>query len=109
MTLESSSAKQPSLEPSIRLKGYGELFVISFVILFLELTCIRCPNIAGVIVGGLSEYLSLMMGFHSLLIIAIGYYVLSACTGSRRLPASPSILPSPGTRNWLRFERRGLA
>ena len=34
MTLESSSAKQPSLEPSIRLKGDGELFVISFVILF---------------------------------------------------------------------------
>ena len=41
MTLESSSAKQPSLPPSIRLKGYGELFVIGFVILFLKLTCIR--------------------------------------------------------------------
>jgi SAM-dependent methyltransferase len=47
-------------------------------------------NIAGVILGGLSEYLSLMMGFNFLLIIAIGYYVLSACMGSRPRPGSPA-------------------
>ena len=53
-------------------------------------------NIAGVILGGLSEYLSLLMGFNSLLLIAIGYYVLSACMGSRRLSTSPSSPPRPG-------------
>ena len=35
-------------------------------------------NIAGIILGGLSEYLSLVVGFNHLLWIAIGYYVLSA-------------------------------
>ncbi|HEX8202731.1 MAG TPA: hypothetical protein VF590_19800, partial [Isosphaeraceae bacterium] len=35
-------------------------------------------NIAGVILGGLSENLSLMMGFDGLLAVAIGYYLLSA-------------------------------
>ena len=34
-------------------------------------------NIAGVILGGLSEYLSLMVGFKWLLILALGYYLLS--------------------------------
>ncbi len=35
-------------------------------------------NIAGVILGGLSEYFSLMIGFNGLLGIAIAYYILSA-------------------------------
>jgi hypothetical protein len=35
-------------------------------------------NIAGIILGGLSEYLSLVVGFNHLLWIAIGYYALSA-------------------------------
>ena len=35
-------------------------------------------NIAGIILGGLSENLSLVVGFNHLLWIAIGYYVLSA-------------------------------
>jgi hypothetical protein len=35
-------------------------------------------NIGGVIVGGLSEYFSLMLGFNHLLLIAIAFYVLSA-------------------------------
>ena len=34
-------------------------------------------NIAGVILGGLSEYLSLMVGFNSLLFLAIAFYLLS--------------------------------
>jgi hypothetical protein len=34
-------------------------------------------NIAGVILGGLSEYLSLVVGFKWLLIVALGYYLLS--------------------------------
>jgi hypothetical protein len=40
-------------------------------------------NIAGVILGGLSENLSLMLGFNHLLLVAIGYYVLSALLGPR--------------------------
>lgn len=35
-------------------------------------------NIAGVIVGGLSEYLSMVLGFRLLLLVAIGYYIFSA-------------------------------
>jgi spermidine synthase len=35
-------------------------------------------NIAGIILGGLSEYLSMMLGFNLLLVVAIGYYGLSA-------------------------------
>jgi SAM-dependent methyltransferase len=35
-------------------------------------------NIGGIILGGLSEYLSLVVGFDHLLWIAIGYYALSA-------------------------------
>jgi hypothetical protein len=35
-------------------------------------------NIAGIILGGLSEYLSLILGFSHLLWIAMAYYVLSA-------------------------------
>lgn len=35
-------------------------------------------NIAGVILGGLSEYLSLVVGFNALLVLAIVYYLLSA-------------------------------
>jgi len=34
-------------------------------------------NIAGVILGGLSEYLSLVFGFNQLLWLAIGFYLLS--------------------------------
>ena len=35
-------------------------------------------NIGGVILGGLSENLSLMVGFNHMLVLAIAYYVLSA-------------------------------
>jgi SAM-dependent methyltransferase len=35
-------------------------------------------NIGGIILGGLSEYLSLVVGFNHLLWIAVGFYVLSA-------------------------------
>jgi hypothetical protein len=35
-------------------------------------------NLGGIILGGLSEYLSLILGFNALIGIAIGYYALSA-------------------------------
>ncbi len=35
-------------------------------------------NIAGIILGGLSEYLSLVLGFNHLLWIAIVFYLLAA-------------------------------
>jgi spermidine synthase len=38
-------------------------------------------NIAGVILGGLSEYFSLILGFKHLLIVAIAFYMLSAILG----------------------------
>jgi hypothetical protein len=45
-------------------------------------------NIAGAILGGLSENLSLMVGFNNLLIIALCFYVLSAVL-RRRVLSSP--------------------
>ena len=35
-------------------------------------------NIGGIILGGLSEYLSLMLGFNHLLWVAIAFYLLAA-------------------------------
>ncbi len=40
-------------------------------------------NIAGAVLGGLCEYFSLVVGFRYLLVIAIGFYFLSAVTGRR--------------------------
>lgn len=39
-------------------------------------------NIGGAILGGLSEYLSLVVGFNDLLVIASAFYLLSAMVGS---------------------------
>jgi hypothetical protein len=44
-------------------------------------------NIGGVILGGLSENLSLVLGFDRLLLVAIGFYLLSAVLGFRRVQA----------------------
>ena len=41
-------------------------------------------NIGGVILGGLSEYLSLVVGFNGLLLVACVYYLLSALLAPRR-------------------------
>ncbi len=41
-------------------------------------------NIGGIILGGLSEYLSLVLGFNHLLWVAIGYYLLAAILSPRR-------------------------
>jgi SAM-dependent methyltransferase len=40
-------------------------------------------NIGGIILGGVSEYLSLVVGFRHLLWIAVGYYALSWALGGR--------------------------
>ena len=45
-------------------------------------------NIGGVILGGLSENLSLVVGFNRLLIVAIVYYVFSAVLMPRNRPNS---------------------
>jgi hypothetical protein len=43
-------------------------------------------NIGGIVLGGLSEYLSLVLGFNHLLWIAMGYYLLSALLGPSARP-----------------------
>jgi hypothetical protein len=45
-------------------------------------------NIGGVILGGLSEYFSLVLGLNTVLWIAIGFYLLSALLRPR-LPVLP--------------------
>lgn len=42
-------------------------------------------NVAGVVVGGLSENLSLALGFNNLIWVAVGFYVLSALFARVRL------------------------
>ena len=44
-------------------------------------------NIAGIILGGLSEQLSLVLGFSHLLLVALAYYLLSLALRPRGLPA----------------------
>jgi hypothetical protein len=46
-------------------------------------------NIGGVILGGLSENLSLVLGFDHLLLVALGFYALSALLRRRRLSPAP--------------------
>ncbi|MBI1732807.1 MAG: hypothetical protein HYR49_08585 [Gammaproteobacteria bacterium] len=43
-------------------------------------------NIAGIILGGLSEQLSLVLGFNNLLLLAAGYYLLSLALRPRGPP-----------------------
>ncbi len=48
-------------------------------------------NLGGIILGGLSEYLSLIFGFNALIGIAIAYYALSAlCLRAGRILPSPT-------------------
>jgi len=48
-------------------------------------------NIAGSVVGGLSEYLSMLLGFRYLLLLAIAFYLLSAwVSAERKSPLSSS-------------------
>ena len=49
-------------------------------------------NIGGVILGGLSEYFSLVVGFKNLLFIAIAFYILSAI-----LRPKARVIPRPAT------------
>jgi spermidine synthase len=53
-------------------------------------------NVAGIILGGLSEQLSLMIGFNYLLFVAIGYYALSFVL--QRRPPAPVEEKSPPTQ-----------
>ena len=56
-------------------------------------------NVGGIILGGLTEYLSLIFGFNALVGIAIGYYALSALFG-RRLGAVIAVNTMPDLHSW---------
>jgi hypothetical protein len=43
-------------------------------------------NVAGALVGGLAENASVVLGFQLLLCVAVGFYLLSALFGNRRVP-----------------------
>jgi SAM-dependent methyltransferase len=49
-------------------------------------------NIAGAMTGGLAEYLSMLVGFHGLVYVAIGFYVLSAVSAKGFIHRSGSIM-----------------
>lgn len=46
-------------------------------------------NVAGIILGGLSEQLSLMIGFNYLILVAIAYYLFAAILQRRTKTATP--------------------
>ncbi|MDR7417661.1 MAG: hypothetical protein QN178_01985 [Armatimonadota bacterium] len=99
---EAGTPARPGATPP---RLYAELFLISFLILFFELACIRwfassvvfltfftnivllASFLAGIIVGGLSEHFSLVLGFNRLLLVALAFYILSAVLR----PGSPSV------------------
>jgi spermidine synthase len=43
-------------------------------------------NVAGAMVGGLAEYSSMLLGFQYVVLVALGFYVLSAISGQRPRP-----------------------
>ena len=45
-------------------------------------------NVAGIVLGGLSEQLSLVVGFNYLVLVAVGYYLLSLVLRPRGQPAA---------------------
>jgi len=45
-------------------------------------------NVAGIVLGGLSEQLSLVLGFNYLILVAVAYYLLSLVLRPRGAPAS---------------------
>lgn len=47
-------------------------------------------NVAGALCGGLAENASVLLGFRLLLCVAVGFYLLSALAGHRKLPAAPT-------------------
>lgn len=51
-------------------------------------------NIAGAVLGGLSESLSLMIGFNHLLVVALLFYALAAVTARRSLNFGGAALPT---------------
>ena len=52
-------------------------------------------NVAGIILGGLSEQLSLVLGFNYLLFVAIAYYLLSQLLAPRRSSDATPAIPVP--------------
>jgi spermidine synthase len=51
-------------------------------------------NIAGIVAGGLSEQLSLVVGFNSLLLLAMAYYLFALLLGRRAALTRPSAAPT---------------
>ena len=54
-------------------------------------------NVAGVILGGLSENASLMLGFERLLLVAVLFYALSALPRRAAVASVLSREPSPAS------------
>ncbi len=52
-------------------------------------------NLIGIMLGGMLEYASLLIGYQNLLLIVIGFYLLSALMSRRRAPAAAT---EPDTR-----------
>jgi spermidine synthase len=42
-------------------------------------------NVCGAMLGGLAEYTSMLLGFQYLVLVALGFYALSACWPARRI------------------------
>jgi len=90
-----------SLEPVVRtLASCALVFLPVFfagVIFATSFAASREPdadfgwNVAGIILGGLSEQLSLVVGFNALLVLAIVYYLLAVISAARTTTRKPGM------------------
>jgi SAM-dependent methyltransferase len=49
-------------------------------------------NIAGAMLGGLAEYLSMLLGFQLLVLVAVGFYALSLLLAPRAVKEEPKVI-----------------
>ena len=60
------------------------VFAGSFKVTGLRADVAFASNLIGIMLGGMLEYLSLLIGYQNLLLVVIGFYVLSALFLRRR-------------------------
>lgn len=84
---------------SITLASLSQALPLFFAGIIFAITFSQTPsleialgsNLIGSVMGGIAEYTSLVLGIRALYLLALGFYVLSACALSRR-NARPSVL-----------------
>jgi hypothetical protein len=59
-------------------------------------------NVCGAMLGGLAEYTSMLLGFQYLVLVALGFYLLSACWPAKRGEPGTQMEPTAGEPKLVR-------